>query len=212
MKRVFYIIMIIGIPIIIWFQYDRYRKFHPPKDYAFPINTDIDTNYHDPEVVLNYYKYALECETYARYCWKSHRVDVLAPNWEDPQEKAFAQTYNQMKATASVLEQRLLASSSMKADGYSHVEILRWEETGMDTQSYQMQQILEGRDGIVRLGEINDGVWRLQRLLNEKGYDIRIDGVFNQETLAALQSFQDTHNLKQTEGIDRETLEVLFQQ
>ncbi len=210
MKKIFYLIIIISLPILLWFQYDRYRRFNPPSDYRIELNPGIDANYHDPEVVLKYYQYVLECETYARYCWKKYKVDVLAPELSDPEEKKMAMTYNQIKTTASFLKQKLLASANMKVQGYSNDDIRAWEATGLSPKDFSIFQILGKSEGVIRIGEEGDGVWKLQRLFNEKGYNISVDGVFDRETLTALNQFQETHNMKVTQGVDREVLERLI--
>jgi len=210
MKRIFYLIVIISLPILLWFQYDRYRRFNPPTDYRLELNPGIDVNYYDPEVVLQYYKYAHESETYARYCWKKHKVDVLAPQLNNPEEQEMARIYNQIKSTASFIEQKLLASANMKSQGYSNEDIRSWETTGLSPENFMIVQILGEPEGVIRMGEEGDGVWKLQRLFHEKGYDIRVDGVFDQETLIALNQFQETRNMKVTQGVDREVLEVLL--
>lgn len=208
MKRLFYLIVIITLPILVFFQWSKYRRFHPPTDYAYPISEAIDTQYHDPEIVLKYFQAAEATATYARYCWRKHRIDVKFPDLEDPEEAGKVQLYQQHLATAQALEKRLVQSATWKAAGYSQLDIQTLERSGMTPKDLQTQKLLGG-DKLVRFGEESPSVWHIQKLLIAKGYDIRLDGIFDQETLSALNAFQAADSLPQTYGVDKEVLEAL---
>ena len=208
MKRLFYLIVIITLPILIFFQWSKYRRFHPPTEYTYPISEAIDDQYHDPEVVLRYYQAAEATGTYARYCWRKYRIDVKFPDLEDPEEAAKVQVYQQHLATAQALEKRLVQSATWKAQGLSQVDIQTLERTGMNPKELNIQRVLGG-DKLVRFGEESPSVWHIQKLLIAKGYNIRLDGIFDQETLSALNAFQAGDSLPQTYGVDEEVLEAL---
>ncbi|GAB4408986.1 MAG: hypothetical protein OHK0039_12430 [Bacteroidia bacterium] len=72
MKRLFYLTVIIVLPILAFFQFDKYRRFHPPSEYSYAPHKGIDLQYHDPEVLLRYYQLATEADTYARHIWYEH--------------------------------------------------------------------------------------------------------------------------------------------
>ncbi len=209
MKRLAYLILIISLPLLIFFQWRKYRRFNPPTDYSYEINEAIDAQYHDPEAVLQYYQAAEATGTYARYCWRKHRVDVKVPDLEDPEEAAMTKVYQQHLATTQALERRLLQSAQWKSQGLSTSEIQTLERSGMSPQSLQAQQLL-GVDRLVRFGEESPSVWHIQKLLIAKGYDIRLDGIFDQETLAALNALQAADSLPQTYGVDEEVLGYLM--
>ena len=208
MKRLFYLIVIITLPILVFFQWSKYRRFHPPSEYAYPVSEAIDAQYHDPAVVLQYYQAAEATGTYARYCWRKHRIDVKFPNLEDPEEAAKVQIYQQHLATAQALEKRLVQSATWKTQGLSQLEIQTLERTGMTADDLHIQKLLGG-DKLVRFGEESPSVWQIQKLLIDKGYNIRLDGIFDQETLSALNAFQATDSLPQTYGVDEDVLEAL---
>ncbi len=210
MKRLAYLILIITLPLLVFFQWRKYRRFNPPTDYSYEINDAIDPQYHDPDVVLQYYQAAEATGTYARYCWRKHRVDVKVPDLEDPEEATMTKVYQQHLATAQALERRLLQSAKWKAQGLSTSEIQTLERSGMSSESLQTQKLL-GADRLVRFGEESPSVWHIQKLLIAKGYNIRLDGIFDQETLTALNAFQAADSLAQTYGVDEEVLGYLME-
>jgi len=209
MKRLVYLVLLIGIPLIAWFQYVKYKKFHPPTDYTYPIHDSIDVHYHDPAVVQLYFEKAVACKTFARYCWRKHRIDVLTPDIDNPNSKELVDQYHALVATAQHLERKLLASTYMKAQGYSNQQIAQWEQSGLSQQSWQIREIL-GPSGVILYGEDGPGIWKIQRRLNDLGYDIRIDGIFDQETLDALNQYQISKEMKPTLGIDQRILIQMF--
>lgn len=209
MKRLFYLIVIIVLPILLFFQWKKYRRFNPPMEYSYPVNDSIDANYHDPGLVLTYYQAAEATGSYARYCWRKERIDVRYPNLDNPKEATAARTYQQHVATTQSLERKLLQSAKWKAQGMSNKEIQVMEGTGMNPTQLSYANIL-GDTGVVRLGAEGAGVWHIQRLLIQKGFEIRLDGIFDQETLAALNAFQLQDSLRQTYGVDQNVLQALM--
>ena len=209
MKRLFYLIVIIVLPLLLFFQWKKYRRFNPPTDYRYLLNDSIDANYHDPEQVLTYYRSAEATGTFARYCWRKKGIDVRHPNLDDPEEKLAVQTYQQYVATTQALERKLLQSAKWKDAGMSNQDIQRMEQSGLTASQYKHSQVL-GSTGVIRMGDESSGVWNIQRLLIQKGYEIRLDGIFDQETLEALNTFQSQNGLRQTFGVDQEILTALM--
>ena len=67
MKRLFYLICIICLPLILWFQWDKYQRFHPPLEYQYEASGQADLQYHDQEVVAQYQKLILQIGPDARF-------------------------------------------------------------------------------------------------------------------------------------------------
>ena len=209
MKRLFYLICILGIPLLLFFQYDRYRRFHPPTDYTYTVNDSIDVAYHDPGVVSQYYESALECATFARYCWRKHKVDVRTPDWEDPEARKLARSYNQKVAQTRYWEQKLIRSAQWKAQGWETKDIQWMEKQGIDPLTYQAHQLLAPQ-GYLQAGDEGLGVLELQKLLLKVGRELKVDGIFDQETLREVQTFQQSNNLIVNGIVDKEMVLLLL--
>lgn len=66
-------------------------------------------------------------------------------------------------------------------------------------------------DSILQQGDQGGDVSRLQQLLNAKGANLRIDGLFSLHTKATVIQFQKTHGLKVNGLVDATTLQALLQ-
>lgn len=209
MKRLMYLIIIIVLPVIAYFQYDHYVRHHPPVDCAYPLNEKIDTAYHDPKKVLSYYETAEAAATYARYLWKTHKIDVKKDNPSDGQVAEEMRRYRRYLATARYLEDLLLRSADWKAQGFSNEEIRYMEQNEVGPEDMQVQKLLKGRERL-QVGDQNQAVMDIQKLLREKGYTLRIDGIFDQETRQRIQTFQESQELFPSGVMDDITLKALL--
>lgn len=211
MKRLFYIVIIITLPIILFFQVWNYWKFNPPTDYSYAISQEIDPTYHDPELVKRYYVTAKEVGNYARYIWKEHRVDVTFADMTDPKEKEFGQIYNSMIASAQFLEGKLKQSKVWKDAGKSNEEI-KLAESGVkkatpvrQVASSQPQLNTNINPIIAQIGDNNATVREIQLSLVDKKYSLEIDGIFREETKQAVMAFQKKKKLPETGIVDIDT-------
>lgn len=208
MKNLFFIIVIVTLPLIAFFQFQNWRKFHPPKDYTLAPSPEIDPNYHDPEVVLNYYTSLQQAATYARYCWKEYRVDVRSDYPADSKKQQYIKTHQNYLATAQMLKQKLVKSAAWKKQGYSNEEIINMESLGELPE--ELHQLLTNKV-MAKIGDKSQMVYQVQQELVEKGYAMPIDGVFKTETQEALKYFQRDQKLFPSGILDRITLERLFE-
>ena len=188
MKRLALLILSITLPILTYFQYQKYRRFNPPVSYDYSRSDSIDTNYHNPVVLQQYYQNVYEIGTFARSQWHNQGTDVRFPNNDDPEAKEASQYYQQLLSTTALLEDRLITSQRLKEEGFSNQAIVRIEQEGWAPQNYRLAQ----QSGMVGLHKGNKGseVWDLQKLLVNKGYDIPIDGIFSEVTEGAVKDIQ----------------------
>ncbi|MEM7371579.1 MAG: peptidoglycan-binding domain-containing protein [Bacteroidota bacterium] len=208
MKRLFYVVVIIALPLIIFLQYQNYRRFHPSTDYEYPLNSAVDSKYHDPTVVLDYYETVSQVGTYARYCWAEHGIDVKFPDLEDQDEKAHSDHYQQLIATARYLETKLVQSAAWKGQGFSNEQILQME-SGL-TEIESKTELLIQNTTVVSKGDQNGTVYEIQKLLKDKGYQLPIDGLYKDSTELCVRLFQEKHKLYPSGVVDRQTLNRLL--
>ena len=209
MKRLFYLIVIIGIPVILFFQYQNWRKFSPPNEYDYQISEKIDINYFDQEVVKTYYQNAIEIGSFARSCWYTHGIDVRNYDQNDTESTSKAAYYNLLVAQTKQLEKQLEQSKAYKEAGYTNQEIIQLLESGMTPEMLRKQQMLEQHLNL-QFGDLSQEVYNIQKLLNKKGYSTPIDGNFRNSTREILQKFQTDNGLAPTGITDKATLKVLL--
>jgi len=212
MKRLFYLVIIITLPLIAFFEFWSFYKHNVSKDYDYEISDSIDPNYHDPELVSRYYTTAKEVGNYARFIWKEHRVDVTMADMTDPEEKEFGNTYNSLIASAKHLENKLLRSAEQKEKGMSNEEVARWEQglqapkpAPVQTSANGSQLSTDINPIIAQIGDNSATVREIQDRLYKKGNEIRIDGIFREETKQAVAAFQKKKKLPETGIVDIET-------
>lgn len=208
MKKVIVSLVIILLLAITFFQYKKYTRLNAPHTYEYSISDQVDGAYYDPAVVKDYYEIAYEVGSFAREQWVNYRIDVLYQDNSSPQSKQATLTYNKMRAAAKELELRLIESKQLKSQGYSNAEIKVMHEKGLSTSDYKLFTAFGST--IYKYGDEDKGIYYMQQKLNEKGYPIRIDGIFNQETKHAVMDFQEKENLFPSGIAGKETLQLLY--
>lgn len=210
MKRIFYIIGIVTLPIIVLLQLDKCRRYHAPSEFDYVVNEDIDKDYFDPDVVLKYYQTALEAGTFARHCWKVDRLDVRRGDISDPDLQSKIRTYQAYLSSAKYLENKLLKSAAYKSQGLSNEDIQYIEENGLDMKTFRVHRLLNGRPGF-GIGDVGSEVMEIQKLLQARGKTLQLDGVFDVETESVILDFQKENMLYPSGKAEEKTLLLLFQ-
>ncbi len=209
MKNLLYIVLIITLPLIGYFQYAKWSKFNPPNPYDYVVPDSIDVNYFDQETVKLYLETAFEIGSFARRMWRNEGIDVLYPSDNEEALKAAAH-YNQMKALATRLEGKLQFAYQLKQNGYNNQQVKSIIETGTTPEAYEREKLMTEMLN-VSFGDVNGIVWRLQQQLNTKGYDTPVDGNFRVDTQVTLRQFQSDNGLFPSGALDKETYMKLFQ-
>ncbi|MGD1841488.1 MAG: peptidoglycan-binding protein [Thermonemataceae bacterium] len=210
MKRIITFLVVVSLLLIAFFQYQQYRRFHPPKayDYATDIQK-IDVNYHDAALVEAYFEKAYEIGSFARQAWFNHRIDVRFPDESDTHSMQAAHRYKQLVAHVQHMEAKLKQSLRLKQQGFDNIAIALIEKKGISPKAYKFVKYF--KDTTLQVGDENASVWALQQLLNQKGDTIRIDGVYSDDTEAAVRVFQKKNGLYPSGIADETTLQTLLQ-
>jgi hypothetical protein len=206
MKRLFYLLTIVVLPIVAWVEIDRYRRLHAPGDYAYAIPDSLDWDYHDPELLLDFLQSAAHAEAYARGVWRQHKIDVLRPAPGNAEAQLHARTYAAHRAAAKALEQKLLRSARLKRQGWTQAQIRRWEADS----TLETLELLANNPVLASLGQQSQLVFEAQRLLARQGYALPIDGNFQEVTRNAILEYQSDHQLYPSGLLDRYTLHHLL--
>lgn len=208
MKRLALLILIVTLPILTYFQYQKYRRFHPPVSYDYAPSDSIDVNYHDPVVLQQYYQNVYEIGDFARRQWRNQGTDVRYPDSDNPEEKKASQYYQQLLSTTAQLEDKLIASQVLKEQGFDNQAIVWIEREGWSPQNYQIAQ-RQSLQGLKR-GDKGSEVWALQKLLVNKGYEIPVDGIFSEVTEKAVKDLQRTTGNYPSGAVDEVSLRAMM--
>lgn len=207
MKKIFYIVIIVALPVIVFFQYKDYTRFRPEAGYDFVVNKAIDVNYHNQQMVKEYFANAVEIGALARRFWYESEIDIKFPD-ESIQAQNAAALYNQLVARNSFIEAKLLKSAAYKGEGYSNKQVLDLEN-GIDPRTRQLIAQKAKYVGLT-IGSRGSSVWNMQKQLVSKGYSLPLDGVFMLESDDALKQFQSDNEMYPSGIIDEDTFEALF--
>ena len=209
MKKLAWLIIIITLPVIAFFQYKKYTKFNPPSIYEYPVNDSIDIHYYDPLLVEKYYENVYRIENLARELWYDKGLDVKFPDLNIEGSEAELKFYRQLWATTKVLQEKLLYSAWLKSRGFNNHDIKHIVEEGIDPSilRYADKHQLLG----LKIGDQGLGVWEVQDFLLKKSYEIPFDGVFGVETEQSLIDLQKKHNLIPSGIVNKKTLKVLIE-
>jgi hypothetical protein len=208
MKKLLFGIIIITLPLIVFFQYKDFKRFNPPTSYEYVVNENLDLNYHNYALVEEYFAKVVEISAYARKQWRNEGVDVRFPDQYSQTELNIAKYYNELLSRVQWLEAKLLESKQWKVKGYSNDDIQKIE-SGI---SPEMIKWLTEKEQLINtvLGDTGEYVWILQKQLVSKGFDHPFDGVFGSETKNALISFQEKNNLYPSGQMSERTFKALF--
>lgn len=207
MKKLLFVIVIVTLPLIAFFQYKEYRRFNPPTAYEYLVSSEIDVNYHDYSMVDEYYNKSVEVGAFARSKWRNEGIDVLYPDQEVQAEVNAAAHYNQMLSRIRNIEAKLIKSEGYKKDGFSNEEV-QMIESGIPQDL--VRYVSDGGMMELTLGDRGQGVYLLQKKLITKGYDHNLDGVFGLDTQSAIRNFQSDNDLYTSGILDKITFVSLF--
>lgn len=208
MKKLLFIVIIVTLPLIAYFQFQNYRKFHPPVAYEYEISDHVDVNYYNQELVDEYFTKAVEIGAFARVQWRNEGLDVRFPDTNSQSDVNAAKYWNELVARVKLLEKKLTDSKNLKAQGHSNQEV-RMVEAGFNVENLDLIKDQEQLQAI-RIGDRSRFVWSVQKRLIDKGYDHQLDGLFGDDTRNAIISFQRDQGIYPEGLINEETFELLF--
>ena len=208
MKRLIILFFVLATAFLLYFQYVEYRKFSPPNVYDYAINTkDIDVNYYNQAAVSEYFDKATRLGNFAREQWYNYEIDVLSPE-NSPQAQNAAKFYQQMLARIKFLEALLIASQKLKSQGFDNSAIRTIEEKQISPENFRIYALINGKT--LKKGDKEKVIWDIQKLINKKGFNIQVDGFFNDETELAIKKIQENNETYPSGVIDEEFITLLL--
>lgn len=210
MKRLLFLVLIITLPVIAFFEWMAYKRAHFPADFIYQTSDSLDINYHQPEVVAEYFQSATELEQYGRYCWKEYKLDVLGDRPVESPQKDLVKAYQQKLAHVRHTEALLKRSYALKQKGLQDKVVqlmLEHDMTESDLEAY----LFLGEKKNLEFEDQGEGVFKAQQILKQKGYDLPVDGYFEKKTLEAVKAFQRSAGIFPTGKIGDLTVKKLLE-
>lgn len=215
MKQLIIFLLVVIAGLIGYGKYSQYKRYNSP-EINYKTDKKIDLNYHNQELVLNYFEAVENLDSYTMLQWTANDIDVRTPEDDDVETKSAVDLYAKKLAKINYYEAILENSLQLKNNGLSNTEIKFVEENGFDLATYKRKQNFEIIKSLfdtkVNLykGEKNAIIYEVQKRLKELGYKLNIDGVYRIETLNAIKDFEAKNNLLVDGFIDDLTLELMF--
>lgn len=215
MKQIIIFLLVIILAIIGYGQYKQYQRFSL-KNYEYKISDNIDLDYHDKSSLYKYYEAIEGVNSYIGSQWSLNRIDVRSPEDDDAETKLAVDTYTRKLAKVKYYEAQLVKSKSLKEKGLTNKDIKLFEDTDITLKDKQKAEAdakminLFNNNSNVRIGEQGAFIYELQKLLVKNGFDIPVDGVYENITSNAILEFETKNNLFPDGKIDLLTLEALL--
>ena len=130
MKKFWIYLLTIIILILIYGQYQNYKRF-ALENYEYKVASEIDLTYHDKSFLLDYYESVEDLNTYVKSQWSANSIDVRVPEEDDEEHKAAAKIYSKKLATVKYYESQLIQSSKLKGQGMINSDIKSYLEDGV---------------------------------------------------------------------------------
>lgn len=218
MKRIIIVLLIIIASLIGYSQYKQYKRFSPP-EYEYQVNKNIDLNYHNQSLILDYHQSIEELNAYVISQWSSNNIDVRNPENNNKSTVTAISKYAKKLGKVRFYETQLLKSTQLKKDGLNNNDIILLEEKGITKSDYKKALEYEtlktmfhsySSKNNLRLGSKNALIFEIQKILVKKGYEIPVDGFYKHETFNAIKDFQEKNSLYSSGNIDLLTFNALL--
>ena len=216
MKQLIILLLLIIAFFIGYGQYSQYQRFNSP-NVDYKTTKEIDNAYYNQETVINYYKAIEDLNSFVKLQWTANNIDVRTPEEDTEETKLAVKNYADKVATLKFYESKLEQSAVLKTKGLSNEEIQFLENTGTDLKSHQKSiavnkiKSMFNPDKTMFSGYKSALIFEVQKQLNKKGFEIKLDGVYKLETLNAIKGFEEKNNLFVDGVLDVLTLDALFE-
>ncbi|ARV14420.1 peptidoglycan-binding domain-containing protein [Polaribacter sp. SA4-12] len=215
MKQLIILLLLIIAFIIGFGKYNQYKRYNS-QNVNYRTEKILDFEYHNQDLVLNYYKAIENLNSYVMTQWTANNIDVRTPEDDDEETKLAVTKYTEKLATINYYETKLEKSSTLKAKGLSNSEVKYIEETGTDLKSFnkllannKIKSMFNANKKLV-YGQKSALIYEVQKRLIANGFEIALDGVYKIETLNAIKSFEEKNTLFADGSLDILTLDALF--
>ncbi|MHB0755097.1 peptidoglycan-binding domain-containing protein [Polaribacter sp. M15] len=216
MKQIIIFLLLVIASLIAYGVYSDYKRYNAP-EVNYKTKKNIDLTYHNKDLLFSYYKAIEDLNSYVMLQWSANKIDVRTPEDDTIETKLAVETYATKLARVNYYEAILQNSLQLKNNGLSNTEIKFIEEKGFSLKDYhrklkndQIKALFNPNNKLYN-GSKNAIVYEVQKELNNRGFTIKIDGVYRAETLNAIKQFEEKNKLFADGLLDKLTLAILFE-
>lgn len=219
MKQIIIFLLLIIAFFIGFGKYQQYKRYNSP-NIDYKTTAKIDVNYYNKTTLLNYYKAVEDVNSFVKLQWTANDIDVRTPKDDDEQTKNAVKKYADKLATIKYYEAILENAKKLKEKGLTNNQIKHLENTGETLESIKNNKVsLHHKELLKKIfaeekkfftNQKSALIFEIQKLLVQKGYNIRIDGLYRTETSNAIKSFEEKNNLFADGKLDVLTLDKLL--
>ena len=215
MKQIIIVLLIIIAAFIGYGKYSQYKRYNSP-ELDYQTTKKIDLDYHNQEVVMNYYEAIEEVNSHVATQWSANSIDVRTPKGDDHETKLAVANYAKKMAKVAYYEAQLEKSSSLKEKGLSNTEIKFLEENGIDMEAQKRATKVEMIKNMfdpsrnISKKEKSVFIYEVQKQLVKNGFDIKVDGIYLQQTSDAIKAFEEKNQLFADGQLDAITIDLLM--
>ena len=215
MKQIIIFLLLVILCIIGYGQYKQYKRFSL-ENYQYKPSEKIDHTYYDKSELYDYYEAIEQLNNHIIMEWSANGIDVRNPKNDDASTHKAMTDYANKLARVDYLEDRLTHSKFLKEKGLTNEDIRLLHQKGINQKELekekhrQMLSAMLVNSSNLSLGQSNALVHAVQKLLVNKGYNIPVDGVYENITADAIKAFEVKQNLFADGKLDQLTLEELM--
>lgn len=202
---------IVGILVLIYLGYFAYKKYmqsQMPKTALVSISNQIDLEYHNESVLLDYYNLTYSLNAMSKKIWHTHLEDITTSQSTEPEFVNIQNQYKLETVLRNRMEYKLIQSKTLKLEQqFDNFDVIQ-AETRNDYK--KVKPTLIRNKVIYERGNENEGVLLVQELLLSLGYKLKLDGVYRQETENAVKQYQKDKHLIESGYVDFSTYESLI--
>lgn len=216
MKQIIIVLLLIIAFLIGYGKYSEYKRYNSP-EVDYKMSESIDLNYHNQEVVMNYYDAVESLNSFVMMQWTANEIDVRTPEEDDNETNVAVKVYAKKLAKVKYYESQLEKSSTLKEKGLSNDVIKGLEETGITIENLEkakriaMIKSMFDPSKSIRTKEESVFIFEVQKCLVKNGFDIKVDGVYMIETSDAIKAFEEKNQLFADGKLDAITVDLLIQ-
>ena len=216
MKQIIIVLLIIIAALIGYGKYSQYQRYNSPgADYEKKDN--IDLSYHNQEVVMNYHAAVESLNSYVATQWSANHIDVRTPKKDDKETEVSVANYAKKMANVKYYEAILEQSLLLKEKGISNVDIKHLEQTGIDLETQKKATKIEMIKNMfnpsiaIKTRDKSAFIYEVQKRLVANGFEIKVDGIYLDETSDAIKAFEKNNKLFADGKLDAITVDLLIQ-
>ncbi|MEJ6792526.1 MAG: hypothetical protein QNK89_07295 [Lacinutrix sp.] len=140
MKKILLFILAVIVLMFAYSEYKEHQRFHP-NNANIPVSNTIDLNYHNPEIVSNYYNALEAANNFMQMQWSANQIDVRSPEKVNEETTYAVLEYGKKVAIINLYKAILERSKGLKADGLTNDDIKIFETKGLSIEDYKKVEL-----------------------------------------------------------------------